>query len=81
MPTPPLQNAVTPISVLKLWTQEQAAAYLNVSTRYLRDSSCPKVLLPGNGRQREYLLRYKPEQVIQWVNRWGTAPDGGSRAA
>lgn len=78
---PKLQNAVTPITVLKLWTQEEAAAYLNLSTRYLRDSSCPKVLLPGNGPRRESLVRYKPEQVIQWVDSWSTAGSAFGRAA
>jgi hypothetical protein len=77
---PTFETAVTPVPVLKLWTQEQAAEYLNVSPRYLRDSGCPKVRLPGNGRQRESLLRYKPEQVIQWVGAWSTSPDNGPRA-
>jgi hypothetical protein len=68
--------------VYGLWTQVQAAAYLNVSQRYLRDSSCPKHLLPGNGdKQRESVLRYKPEAVMRWVDNWSTEKDGLSRLA
>lgn len=66
------EPAATPMPVLKLWNQEEAAAYLSVSPRYLRDSSCPKVCLPGNGRQRQSLVRYKPEQVIAWAEAWRT---------
>ena len=74
---PPLQNVVTPMTVYGLWTQVQTAAYLNVSSRYLRDSSCPKVLLPGNGeKQEESVIRYKPEAVIRWVQNWSTERDG-----
>jgi hypothetical protein len=71
---PALTNVVTPVTVFALWTQEQAAGYLNVSTRYLRDSACPKVQLPGNGPKRaERVVRYRPEDVIEWANRWSTA--------
>jgi hypothetical protein len=67
-------NAVTPIVVFGLWTLEDACAYLHVSARYLRDSACPKVKLPRNGRKGESLLRYKPEDVIRWVDSWRTRP-------
>lgn len=77
---PALTNVVTPVAVFALWTQEQAAGYLNVSTRYLRDSACPKVLLPGNGPKRaERLVRYRPEDVIEWANRWSTSGRTPSR--
>lgn len=70
---PALRSLVVPMVVYGLWTQSQAAAYLAVSTRYLRDSSCPKHLLPGNGKgQKESVLRYKPEAVMKWVDAWGT---------
>lgn len=69
---PALVDAVTPVAVYRLWTQKQAAAYLNVSERYLRDSSCPKVLLPGNGKRGERLVRYKPSAVIEWADNWST---------
>jgi hypothetical protein len=49
-----------------LWSQKQAAAYLCVSVRYLRESSCPKVLLPGNGDHGKPLVRYEPAAVRQW---------------
>jgi hypothetical protein len=60
--------------VYGLWTQEEAAAYLSVSTRYLRDSACPKIALPGNGTKGASLIRYKPEDVIQWGDNWATRP-------
>lgn len=49
-----------------LWTQQEAAEHLRVSARYLRASSCPKVLLPGNGRTKKPLVRYDPAQVRRW---------------
>ncbi|CAN5432950.1 hypothetical protein BH09GEM1_BH09GEM1_06550 [soil metagenome] len=69
---PVLVVAATPVVMYALWTQEQAAAFVNASPRYLRDSSCPKVELPGNGPKGESLLRYKPEDVGRWVDSWGT---------
>ena len=71
-PFPALKNAVTTIVVFGLWTQEEAAEYLNVSKRYLRDSACPKHELPGNGEKEQPLIRYKPEAVIAWADRWST---------
>ncbi len=56
------------------WTQRQAAVYLNVSARYLRDSDCPKIQLPGNGPKRQSIIRYKPAEVIAWAESWGTVP-------
>lgn len=56
-----------------LWTQRQAAAYLGVSQRYLRDSSCPKLLLPGNGPKGQPVVRYDPAQVGAWVAGWRTS--------
>lgn len=59
-----------------LWTQKQAAAFLSVTTRYLRDSSCPKILLPGNGAKGHPVLRYEPADVRAWAHAWHT----GNRA-
>jgi hypothetical protein len=53
-----------------LWTQQQAAAALKVSPRYLRESSCPKVLLPGNGEKGQPLVRYDPAEVREWREQW-----------
>jgi hypothetical protein len=50
----------------ELWTQEEASAALKVSARYLRDSSCPKVLLPGQGPKGQRLVRYAPAAVRAW---------------
>jgi hypothetical protein len=69
---PVLVNAVTPVPTCRLWTQEEATLYLNVSVRWLRDSACPKIRLPGNGRTGEPLIRYRPEDVVKWVDSWCT---------
>ena len=56
----------------RLWNQREAAHYLGVSARYLRDSDCPKVLLPGNGKKGQSLVRYDPADVREWAQRWNT---------
>lgn len=56
----------------RLWTQKEAARFLCVSARYLRDSDCPKVLLPGNGKAGQPLVRYDPTDVKAWAERWNT---------
>ena len=48
-----------------LWTSKQAAAYLQMSARWLRDSSVPKVLLPGAGKRAS--VRYDPDEVKAWA--------------
>ena len=57
----------------RLWTQAEAAYYLGVSARYLRESACPKVLLPGNGPKGQPLVRYDPADVKAWQAQWNTA--------
>jgi hypothetical protein len=52
--------------------QREAAYYLGVSARYLRDSDCPKVLLPGNGKSGQPIVRYDPVHVKAWGARWNT---------
>jgi hypothetical protein len=47
--------------------QEDAARLLDVSTRYLRDSGCPKLLLQGNGPQGKHLVRYVRSEVLDWA--------------
>jgi hypothetical protein len=49
-----------------LWTQKEAAEFLGVSPRYVRDSTIPKVLLTGNGPARRPLVRYDPRAVERW---------------
>lgn len=60
-----------------LWSQKEAAFYLGVSARYLRESSCPKVLLPGNGTKGQPIVRYRPADVVAWADNWRC----GSRAS
>jgi hypothetical protein len=47
-------------------TQREAATLLRVSVSYLRASSCPKHLLPGNGKRGRPLVRYRREEVLAW---------------
>ena len=62
----------------RLWKQSEAAAYLGVTTRYLRDSSCPKILLPGNGAKGHPVVRYDPAEVREWARAWHTGPGNRS---
>jgi hypothetical protein len=54
----------------RLVSQKQAAAFLHVSQTYLRASSCPKVLLPGNGPKDRHLVRYRLTEVAAWSEQW-----------
>ena len=62
-PTDLVGNAV-PTEIL---CQEDAARLLGVSSRYLRDSGAPKLLLQGNGPQGRYLVRYVRSEVLGWA--------------
>lgn len=57
----------------RLMTQREAAALLAVSVRYLRESSCPKVLLPGHGARGKQLVRYDATEVQEWAAQWRTS--------
>lgn len=54
----------------RLWNQREAAQYLGVSVRYLRESTCPKLLLPGNGPKGHHVVRYLPAEVRAWAEQW-----------
>jgi hypothetical protein len=45
----------------RLWSDEQAATYLGMSPRWLKDSDVPKVRLPGTGKR--CTVKYDPNQV------------------
>lgn len=47
-------------------TQREAARLLRVSPSFLRASSCPKHLLPGNGPRGRPLVRYLRDEVLAW---------------
>jgi hypothetical protein len=47
-------------------TQQEAARLLRVSVSYLRASSCPKHLLPGNGPRGRPLVRYLRDELLAW---------------
>lgn len=65
---PPLAE----LSRNRLWNQSQAAEFLAVTPRYLRDCSCPRILLPGNGPSGRPVLRYDPDEVRAWARAWRT---------
>jgi hypothetical protein len=54
----------------RLWTQDETSRFLKVSVRYLRDSACPHIALPGNGKRGQPVLRYDPQEVVAWARRW-----------
>jgi hypothetical protein len=54
----------------RLWTQEETSRFLKVSVRYLRDSGCPTIALPGNGKRGQPVVRYDPQEVVAWARRW-----------
>lgn len=49
-------------------TQREVAMLLRVSVSYLRESSCPKHLLPGNGPRGRPLVRYLRDEVLAWAS-------------
>jgi hypothetical protein len=51
----------------RLWSEKDAATYLGMSTRWLRDSTVPKALLHGSGKGKRASVRYEPEEVRAWV--------------
>lgn len=53
----------------ELLLQKEAAQLLKVSARYLRDSDCPKVLLPPT-RGKRPLVRYRRAHVLAWAESW-----------
>ena len=48
-------------------TQKAAARLLGVSASWLRASSAPKLLLPGNGPRGQPLLRYGRTALLEWA--------------
>jgi hypothetical protein len=49
----------------RLWTEAEAARFLGMSARWLRDSTVPKATLPGKGKRPT--IRYEPEEVRAWA--------------
>jgi hypothetical protein len=49
-------------------TQKAAAHLLGVSTSWLRSSTAPRVLLPGNGPAGRPLLRYSRTALLAWAS-------------
>jgi hypothetical protein len=55
-------------------TQREAARVLRVSVSFLRASSCPKHLLPGNGPRGRPLVRYLRSEVLAWATARALTP-------
>lgn len=51
----------------RLLRQREAANLLGVSVSYLRASTCPRVLLPSNGRGSKPFLRYRATELLAWA--------------
>jgi hypothetical protein len=49
-------------------TQKAAAHLLGVSTSWLRSSTAPRTLLPGNGPAGQPLLRYSRTALLDWAS-------------
>ena len=49
----------------RLWTEREAARFLGMSPRWLRDSTVPKSMLPGKGARPT--IRYEPAEVRAWA--------------
>jgi len=50
----------------RLWSEDEAARYLGKSTRWLRDSTVPKLRLPGKGERPS--IMYEPHEVRAWAS-------------
>lgn len=48
------------------WTQAHAAAFCNISTSFLRRSSCPKHFKVGHGPKGKMQVVYLPHEVRVW---------------
>jgi hypothetical protein len=68
----PNMNGSAPLPVEL--TQKEAASLLRVSVSYLRASSCPKQLLPGNGPRGRQVVRYLRDEVLGWGAARSQAP-------
>ena len=55
-----------------LMRRKEAAQYLAVSLNWLRNSDCPKVLLPGQGPKGQSVVRYDPDDMDAWRETWST---------
>jgi hypothetical protein len=53
-------------------TQKAAARLLGVSVSWLRCSTAPRVLLPGNGAGGRPLLRYDRAALLAWAGLTGS---------
>lgn len=63
-----------------LFDQKEAARYLGVSTRWLRDQADLRPReLPGHGEKRKPLLRYHKNDLDAQIAKWAEEQRGRSR--
>jgi hypothetical protein len=53
-------------------TPREAAKMLRVSAGYLRNSDCPKLLLPTQGKRA--IVRYDRADLEAWAEKWKATP-------
>lgn len=51
-----------------LMTPREAAQLLRVSAGFLRASSCPKILITGNGNTTKSVVRYQRSEILKWIH-------------
>jgi hypothetical protein len=59
-------------TVTEFLTPKEAAKMLRVSPGYLRNSDCPKVLLPTQGKRA--IVRYDRIDLETWASKWKATP-------
>lgn len=64
-----------------LFTQAEAATYLGVKVRWLRDEATivPRQL-PGHGEKKKPLIRYHRDDLDEWIRKQQEAQKGRRRA-
>jgi hypothetical protein len=63
----------------ELLNQRAAARLLGVSPGWLRSSSAPRLLLPGNGLAHQPLLRYSRTALLEWAGLTYSRTQQGAR--
>lgn len=51
----------------RLWTAQQAAAYLQIGVKWLRESGCPTIRLAITETATKTQVRYRKEDIDNWL--------------
>lgn len=65
-------DPTTPTRAPILVKQREMARLLQVGERWLRDSGCPVILLPGGRPSSRPMLRYDVEQAQAWYRQFSS---------